>query len=118
MDTLYVINGQTVYSFCFSTRCKTTRTTSLGVNKRTSTREVPNPLVIIIGVLVLIALSISIVNLIMSIRMNRRIGNISSKLGTIQSDKNDTIGIVFCKKCGSKYSVADRQCPFCGEKRQ
>ena len=60
----------------------------------------------------------SIVNLIMSIRMNRRIGNISSKLGTIQSDKNDTIGIVFCKKCGSKYSVADRQCPFCGEKRQ
>lgn len=50
MDTLYVINGQTVYSFCFSTRCKTTRTTSLGVNKRTSTREVPNPLVIIIGV--------------------------------------------------------------------
>ena len=32
MDTLYVINGQTVYSFCFSTRCKTTRTTSLGVN--------------------------------------------------------------------------------------
>ena len=50
MDTLYIINGQTVYSFCFSTRCKTTRTTSLGVNKRTSTREVPNPLVIIIGV--------------------------------------------------------------------
>ena len=44
MDTLYIINGQTVYSFCFSTRCKTTRTTSLGVNKRTSTREVPNPL--------------------------------------------------------------------------
>ena len=28
MDTLYIINGQTVYSFCFSTRCKTTRTTS------------------------------------------------------------------------------------------
>ena len=50
MDTLYIINGQAVYSFCFSTRCKTTRTTSLGVNKRTSTREVPNPLVIIIGV--------------------------------------------------------------------
>ena len=81
-------------------------------------QSVLSVLVIIIGVLVLIALSISIVNLIMSIRMNRRIGNISSKLGTIQSDKNDTIGIVFCKKCGSKYSVADRQCPFCGEKRQ
>lgn len=80
-------------------------------------QSVLSVLVIIIGVLVLIALSISIVNLIMSIRMNRRIGNISSKLGTIQSDKNDTIGIVFCKKCGSKYSVADRQCPFCGEKR-
>ena len=81
-------------------------------------QSVLSVLVIIIGVLVLIALSISIVNLIMSIRMNRRIGNISSKLGTIQSDKNDTIGIVFCKKGGSKYSVADRQCPFCGEKRQ
>ena len=53
MATLYIINGQTVYSFCFSTRCKTTRTTSLGVNKRTSTREVPNPLVIVLVILML-----------------------------------------------------------------
>lgn len=60
-------------------------------------QSVLSVLVIIIGVLVLIALSISIVNLIMSIRMNRRIGNISSKLGTIQSDKMIQSGLCFVK---------------------
>lgn len=74
-------------------------------------------LIIVIGACVVIALILSIVNLVMNIRLNRRIGNVSTKIGTIQTKDNDTMGVVFCKSCGSQFAATEKQCPYCGTRR-
>jgi len=71
-----------------------------------------------IRILVYIALAIGIIDLIISLFIIRRIrfNEYRMKNQAVQEQQKD--GIVFCKKCSSKYSAALQKCPSCGAPRR
>ena len=60
---------------------------------------------------------ISIIVLVKVLNMKNKVDVISVKVGNMEANSGADIGVVFCKKCGSNYSVNDKKCPYCGEKR-
>lgn len=64
-----------------------------------------------------IILVISIISLVKVLNMKNKIDVISVKVGNMEANSGSDVGVVFCKKCGSNYSVNDKKCPYCGEKR-
>lgn len=74
-------------------------------------------LIIVVGVVALVALILGIINLVMNVKNNSRLGNVSTKIGSIQASDKEAVGAVFCKNCGSQYTVSEKQCPYCGARR-
>ena len=79
--------------------------------------DIYNILIIVCVVLLGISIIFSIIMFIKVCSMNNRLDNISIKIGNMDSQSNGELGIVFCKKCGSKYGVNEKKCPYCGTKK-
>lgn len=71
-----------------------------------------------IRILVYIALTLGVINLIINIFVISRIrfNEYRMKNQTIQEPKKE--GIVFCKKCNNRFSAALQKCPSCGAPRR
>jgi len=69
-------------------------------------------------ILVYIALALGGINLIISLFIIRRIKFNEYRLKNRSSQDNQVDGVVFCKKCGNKYSAALQKCPSCGAPRK
>lgn len=71
-----------------------------------------------IRILVYIAIAIGIIDLIISLFIIRRIRFNEYRMKNQTGQENQADGIVFCKKCSSKYSAALQKCPSCGAPRR
>lgn len=75
-------------------------------------------LIIAILCLVVITLVLTIINMVNISNMKKKVGNIGVKVGNMENtSKEGSIGVVFCKKCGSQYKATENSCPFCGTKK-
>ncbi len=68
-------------------------------------------------ILACVAVVLGILNLIFNVVIYRKVKfNEFRMLNQSVQDSKGT-GIVFCRKCNSKYSAALQKCPVCGEVR-
>lgn len=77
-------------------------------------------MVVIIAILclVVITLVLTIINMVNINKMKKRVGNIGVKVGNMENtSKEGSIGVVFCKKCGSQFKATENNCPYCGTKK-
>ena len=77
-------------------------------------------MVVIIAILCLIVITLilTIINMVNINNMKKRIANIGVKVGNIENtSKEGSIGVVFCKKCGSQFKATENSCPYCGTKK-
>ncbi len=74
-------------------------------------------LIIVIIVVSVLTLILSIIALAKTCGIKKKVDAMSIRVGNIDAGKGSDIGVVFCKKCGSNYSVSEKKCPYCGEKR-
>lgn len=70
------------------------------------------------SVLVYIALALGSINLIISLLIIKRIKFNEYRIKNRSSQDNQADGVVFCRKCGNKYSAALQKCPSCGGGRK
>lgn len=73
----------------------------------------------VIAMVLLVTIIIMLVFVIRKLqKIECRVTAVSVKIGKTEGiGKSDELGVVFCKKCGSQYSVVEKNCPYCGEKR-
>lgn len=70
-----------------------------------------------VEILTCVAVFLSLINFIFNIIIFRKVKfNEFRMLNQFASDAKGS-GIVFCRKCGSKYSASLQKCPVCGEIR-
>lgn len=77
-------------------------------------------MVVIIAILclVVITLILAIINMVNINKIKKRVGNIGVKVGNMENtSKEGSIGVVFCKKCGSQFKATENSCPYCGTKK-
>lgn len=71
-----------------------------------------------IRTLVYIALAIAIIDLIISLFIIKRIRFNEYRMSNQTVQGQQAEGVVYCKKCSSKYSAALQKCPSCGAPRR
>ena len=71
-----------------------------------------------IKILVYIALALGVINLLLSLFIIRRIRFNEYRMKNQAVPEQRADGVVFCKKCSSKYSAALQKCPSCGAPRK
>lgn len=75
-------------------------------------------LIIAILSVAVITLVLTIINMVNINKMKKKLGNIGVKVGNMENtSKEGSIGVVFCKKCGSQFKATESSCPFCGNKK-
>lgn len=72
----------------------------------------------IIEILVYLAFVLAVIDFIISLFIIKRIKFNEYRIKNQIGQENQTEGIVFCKKCSSKYSSALQKCPSCGAMRR
>ena len=65
-----------------------------------------------------VALGIAVVNFVFNIILLRKVKGNSLKLKNQAAQNVQTDGIVFCRKCSSRYSATLHKCPVCGTLRK
>ncbi|MDE7433016.1 MAG: hydrogenase maturation nickel metallochaperone HypA [Lachnospiraceae bacterium] len=64
-----------------------------------------------------IVIFLQIVNLVSSVLLRKKISKANYMFTGKDYSGNNSMGVVFCRKCGNQFPAGEKVCPHCGVKK-